>query len=142
MIKIFSNSEEMAIIEAIQRAESRTTSEIRVHIDQVSDLPVLDVAWKVFEALSMDGTKNRNAALILILPQRKEFAIIGDKGLNAVVEPSFWQHLSALMSEHFIKNRYSEGVIKVIQAFEEVLHENFPLTSEQINELPDEISYS
>jgi len=51
---------------------------------------VLDRAAFIFHKLGIDNTKDRNGVLIYIAFRDKKFAIIGDAGINAVVEKNFW----------------------------------------------------
>ncbi|HNK70374.1 MAG TPA: TPM domain-containing protein, partial [Flavobacteriales bacterium] len=52
--------------QAVHLAESRTSGEIRVHLDDTIVDDVLDHAAFVFEELGMHRTKHRNAALIYV----------------------------------------------------------------------------
>ncbi len=84
--KTFLNKEEEAsLVSAIQSAERNTSGEIRVHFSNKLDKDPLTDAKTVFEKLKMHLTDKRNGVLIFIAPAEKQFAIIGDQG----IEPGF-----------------------------------------------------
>ena len=141
MINFFSNYEEQAIIEAIQGAELNTSGEIRVHLEDKVKGNVLDVAVRVFRELEMDKTQARNGVLILIAPLDKKYAILGDEGINKVVPENFWDAEKNLMQEHFKEGAFCKGICEVIGRIGVKLKEHFPYQSDDVNELPDEISY-
>lgn len=142
MIKFFSKEEESRIIQAIKAAEKNTSGEIRVHIESdCLDKPLV-AAVATFEKLGMNKTTARNGVLIFIAPQRREFAIIGDEGINKVVPPGFWQEERNTLATHFKKGAFTEGICLVIGQIGEKLKAHFPYLKEDINELPDEISYN
>jgi uncharacterized membrane protein len=118
-----------------------TSGEIRVHLEDNMKGNVLDVSVRVFKELGMEKTSARNGVLILIAPIEKQFAIIGDEGINAVVPKNFWDEEKNLMQEHFKAGAFCKGVCKVIEQIGEKLKAHFPYQSDDVNELPDEISY-
>ena len=141
MINFFSKLEEQAIIEAIRNAELNTSGEIRVHLEDKLKAEVLDVAVQVFKELEMDKTKARNGVLILLAPIEKQFAIIGDVGIDAVVPPDFWDEEKNLMQGFFREGHFCKGICAAIDQIGEKLKEHFPYQDDDVNELPDEISY-
>lgn len=141
MIDFFSKDEEKRIVQAIREAERQTSGEIRVHLERDYEGAILGAASRKFFALDMERTKDRNAVLIFISPPRKDFAIYGDKGINAVVPPNFWEETKNVMQEHFRKGMFAEGVCQGVKMAGEKLQAYFPWTREDTNELSDEISY-
>ncbi len=141
MVKFFSAEEEALIVAAIRRAERATSGEIRVHIEVGAKAPALAVAERVFSDLKMHETKDRNAVLILLEVDRREFAIIGDEGIDQVVPENFWAAERDLMQEHFKRGAFVQGIEAVIDQIGKKLQEYFPYASDDVNELPDTISY-
>lgn len=137
----FSKEEEQQIIKAIRSAELNTSGEIRVHVEHHCHEKALVAAVEVFERLEMHLTKARNGVLIFIAPGRKEFAILGDKGINDLVPKDFWRQERELMGTYFKKGAFTEGIIAVVEQIGEKLKDHFPYESDDVNELPDEISY-
>jgi uncharacterized membrane protein len=84
-----SSEDEKSVRQAIIDAELKTSGEIRVHIEENCRVDVLDRAAYVFEKLKMHKTKFRNGALFYLSMNDHKFAVIGDAGINAVVEDNF-----------------------------------------------------
>lgn len=141
MIDFFSKEEEQQIISAIEAAEMQTSGEIRVHLSKKSQKDLMEHALRIFHKLDMHKTAQRNGVLILLAPKARQFAIIGDEGINKVVPPDFWQTERDIMLEHFRRKAYGEGISKVIEQIGEKLKTFFPRQDDDINELSDEISY-
>lgn len=141
MIQFFTKEEEKQIVGAIQKAEKNTSGEIRVHIEQKPHSKPLVNAVEVFERLGMHKTQARNGVLIYLAPEKREFAILGDKGINEVVPNDFWASERDILLSHFKRKAFAEGICIVIKQVGEKLKAYFPYQSDDINELPDEISY-
>ncbi|MCB0570002.1 MAG: TPM domain-containing protein [Phaeodactylibacter sp.] len=142
MIHFFTPEEEERIIRAIREAEHNTSGEIRVHLEANCKRPAMREAVRTFRRLGMHKTKERNAVLIFIAPERREFAIIGDQGINEKVPDNFWQEERDLMQEHFRSEAFAEGICQAIRKAGEKLRDFFPYQQDDTNELPDDISYS
>ncbi len=142
MIRFFPKEDESKIIAAIKAAEQNTSGEIRVHLEDKFKGEVLAEAARVFQKLGMHKTAARNGVLIFIAPEKRKFAIVGDKGINEKVPPNFWQDERDLMAQHFKKGEYTNGVCAVVEQIGEKLQTYFPYQSDDENELPDDISYS
>jgi uncharacterized membrane protein len=141
MVRFFSQAEEAAVIAAIQLAESKTSGEIRVHVEKQGTGDIMREAVRVFRKLKMDRTALRNGVLILIAPERRSFAIIGDEGIDAVVPAGFWDAERDIMRAHFSRGEYGAGVCAVVHEVGEKLKVHFPRQENDKNELSDEISY-
>jgi len=142
MIKFFDRIQEENIVLAIREAEACTSGEIRVHIEDRLKTTALEEAKLVFGRLDMHKTQARNGVLILLAPNDKQFAIIGDKGIHAAVEVDFWENERNILLKHFKKGAFCEGICEVIRQVGEKLKSDFPVEDDDVNELPDEISYS
>src|SRR5438105_8810898 len=86
------------IVEAIRRAEQKTSGEIRVYI-QRGDLKrdVLQAAQERFHRLHMHKTAGRNAVLIFVAPRTHQFAVIGDEGIHRECGDALWQEVVSKM---------------------------------------------
>jgi uncharacterized membrane protein len=142
VIRFFKPEEEDRIIRAIKAAEKNTSGEVRVHLEVNCEGELLEAAAKVFHRLKMDRTELRNGVLIFLVPERRQFAIIGDKGINEKVPENFWQEVRNIMQAHFREGDFAQGVCEGITRAGEKLKEFFPYQKDDKNELPDEISYS
>ncbi|MBT8316844.1 MAG: TPM domain-containing protein [Lutibacter sp.] len=132
--------QEQTIVEAIKIAEKNTSGEIRVHIEKETNKPPLEKALEVFYSLEMDKTEQQNGVLIYIAVESKQFAILGDEGINSKVPENFWDLEKELMLSHFKKEEYSKGIELAILKVGEKLKEFFPYQNDDSNELSDEIS--
>lgn len=139
--KFFSKQDQEAIVKAIQEAETNTSGEIRVHIDKKCPEEVLDRAAYWFEKLNMNQTQLRNGVLFYLAPADRKFAILGDVGINAKVPANFWDNIKEMMQDHFKKGEFALGLINGIKESGHQLKTHFPYESDDVNELPDDISY-
>jgi uncharacterized membrane protein len=137
----FTQQEQTEIKNAIMSAELNTSGEIRVHIENNFQGDVLDRAAFVFKQLGMNKTELRNGVLIYLAIKKRQFAIIGDKGINAVVPEDFWDSIKSKMVEHFRENRFAEGLKEAIGNTGIHLKSHFPRSKADVNELRDDISF-
>ena len=132
---------EILIVKAIEQAEHMTSGEIRVHVESKCKGEVLDRAAWLFKKLKMHETKDRNGVLIYLSINDRKFAIIGDAGINKVVPEGFWDDIKEMMIDHFKKGEFAPALIEGIEKTGEHLKKYFPWQEDDVNELPDEISY-
>ena len=132
--------EEMAIVEAIRTAEKNTSGEIRVHLEAHSKTDAFDRAADVFDFLHMNNTKLNNGVLIYIAVEDRTLVIMGDKGINDVVPPHFWESTKDAIIEKFKKGNMKQGLVDGILKAGEQLKKHFPRKNNDTNELPDDIS--
>ena len=137
----FTKEQQSHIRSAIKEAEENTSGEIRVHLETSLAGDVLDRAAWIFKKIGMHKTESRNGVLFYLAIANKKFAVIGDWGINRKVPEGFWDNIKALLEKHFREEKYSEGLAKGILIAGEQLKEHFPHKRDDINELPDEISY-
>ncbi len=137
-----SDTQKAEIIKAIQLAERNSSGEIRVHIEQVClSSDVLNRAAEVFAEIGMINTAQQNGVLFYLSTDDRKFAILGDKGIDKVVPEHFWESTKELLRSHFSQGLFIEGLVKGIHLAGEQLKHFFPYQSNDINELPDDISF-
>ena len=141
-VLFLSKLEKKSITDAIDDAERKTSGEIRVHLERKFKGSLMDHAAHEFERLGMANTEQRNGVLIFLCVKSHQFAILGDQGINEKVPTDFWNEIVAGMIPHFKEDQFAEGICFAIQKTGEKLAEFFPYQRDDINELPDEISYS
>jgi uncharacterized membrane protein len=140
--KLFSHQDRENIISAIKSAETQTSGEIQVHIENHCGPDVLDRAAEVFETLKMHQTKERNAVLFYLAVEDHKFAILGDMGINRVVPKGFWDEIKEEMTQNFQNKAFATGLTRGIERCGLQLKTHFPFDETgDINELPDEISF-
>lgn len=133
-------AEEEEIIQAIITAESKTSGEIRVHLEASSELPTLERAKALFHLLKMDNTKAGTGVLFYVAVATKSFAVLGDHGINSKVPVDFWETIKETLQNNFKNAHFAEGLITGIHMAGDMLQKYFPWHPEDKNELSDEIS--
>lgn len=142
-VNYFSEEEKQLIVQAIQKAELRTSGEVRIFIESHCRFvdPVMR-AHEVFEGLKMSATAERNGVLVYIAMKDKQLAIYGDEGIHSKVGYTFWNEEVKIMLEHFNKNNYAVGIAEIMHAIGEVLVKHFPYDAKtDKNELSDDIVF-
>ena len=140
--RFFNTEQKERIGQAIRDAELDTSGEIRVHLERRCKGDVLDRASFVFGKLRMHKTALRNGVLFYLAVDDHQFAILGDAGINTVTPDDFWDNIRDRVMEEFAGGRFVTGLETGIRMAGEKLKEHFPYREGDINELPDEISFS
>ena len=140
-ITILNLEEDHKIVEAIKQAELNTSGEIKVHIENHCRGDVEQRSLTVFNKLKLNETKLRNGVLIYLAVKDRKFAILGDEGINNVVENGFWNDVKDMMLSHFKEGNFTEGLEQGIIRCGEKLKTYFPYQTDDTNEIPDDISY-
>jgi len=138
--KFFSEEEEKVIVNAITEGETKTSGEIRVHIESYCFGNPFEKAKKVFLKLNMQNTKYRNGVLIYIATSSKKIAIVGDEGINSKVPANFWDEIIKDLGSNF-RTQKANALAKNIIKCGEQLTNFFPLEDGDTNELNNSISY-
>ena len=133
--------EEKAVIEAIREAERKTSGEIRVHMETECPYGLMDRAADIFMELKMHETDLRNGVLFYFAIKDHQFSVIGDVGIHTLVGDQFWVEEVELIESYFENDQFKEGLVAGIKRVGIKLREHFPYQDDDINELPDEISY-
>jgi uncharacterized membrane protein len=137
----FTREQKEDIRQAILNAELDTSGEIRVHIESSVSGDVLDRAAYIFDKLGMHKTERRNSVLFYLAVGNRRFAVIGDKGINAVVPENFWDDIKNKLLIHFREEKFTEGLIEGISMVGHKLKKHFPHQTGDVNELPDDVSF-
>lgn len=139
--QFFSKEDQTQIVQAIKEAELNTSGEIRVHIETKCKSDVLDEAAYIFEKLNMHKTEQRNGVLFFLSVEDRQFAILGDAGINAKVPKGFWDSVRDEVITNFKNQAFATGLSKGILMAGEKLKTYFPYQSDDVNELDDELSF-
>ena len=140
-VTLLNREEDRRVVEAIRQAELNTSGEIKVHIENRCKGDVEERSLYIFKHLKLNETKLHNGVLIYLAVKDRKFAILGDQGINDVVEKGFWNDAKELMLAHFKEGRFTEGLEEGILRCGEKLKAFFPYQSDDVNEIPDDISY-
>jgi uncharacterized membrane protein len=139
MEHFITDEEEVRLVGAIARAEARTSAEIRVCVTDKLIFRPKRYAWRLFDRIGMRNTKNRNGALIVMMPRVKQIVMIGDSGLDDRVPPGYWEEAVTAM----VKRMHEAGPLASLEEglarLGETLSGYWPAEENDVNELPDEI---
>ena len=138
---LFTKEDENEIVNAIKNAELNTSGEVQVHIESHCKGNVLDRAAKVFSILKMQKTKLRNGVLFYMAVKDHKFAILGDIGINQLTSDDFWDLIKDKMGKCFKDGNITLGICEGIKMAGEQLKSHFPYLEDDVNELPDEVSF-
>ena len=141
---ILDDAAQQRIVAAIKEAESNTTGEVRVFIEhECSYMDALDRAKEVFASLDMQKTVKRNAIIVYLATEDRQFALFGDVEIyERAGGAAFWQEAAALLKKHLRNKQVTEGICTCIHALGQALSTHFPYdASVPKNELPDEIVF-
>lgn len=137
--EFISQLDEARIVDAIGRAERRSSGEIRVYVSRRRRSDALAIARKRFVDLGMTRTRHRNGILIYLAPRTRKFAIVGDTGVHEKCGDAFWQDLSGVMAALMKSGRFTDAVVAAIDRVGAVLARHFPREPGDQNELPNGI---
>ncbi|RXK50781.1 TPM domain-containing protein [Aquirufa rosea] len=136
-----SQDQQAEIIKAIKQAELHTSGEIRVHIESHCEGHPIERSKVLFFQLGMNQTDLQNGVLVYLAIKDRKYAIIGDKGIDARVNPEFWETIRDEMRPYLAKNEIGAGLAWGVRRIGEVLTQYFPYQKDDINELTDELSF-
>ena len=134
--------DQVQVVAAIRAAERVTSGEIRVSVAHFFWGDVEKTAEKAFRRLGMENTADRNGVLIFLVPSRKRFAILGDKGIHEKVGQAFWDDVSACLSAHFRRGAFTEGLVEGVRMVGDRLSTHFPSAGDaDRDELPEDVDF-
>jgi uncharacterized membrane protein len=139
--KFFGKQEQELLIDAIGKAEMRTSGEIRIHLENFCVGNEVRVAQKIFKRLNMHQTAERNGVLFYIATVSRKIAVIGDEGIHQKLGTAFWNTIAEDLIREFKANRKAEALAKCILECGEQLAKYFPRKDDDKNELSNTISY-
>lgn len=141
--EFFTAEEKEQLVAAIQKAEQRTSGEVRLFVEsKCKFMDAVDRAAEVFLQLQMDKTDQRNATLIYIATEDHQAAVFGDEGIHQKVGDVYWKEVVAKMLVEFRQEKLMNGICTAIAQLGEALVQYFPYNKDtDKNELPDEIVF-
>ncbi len=111
----FSKEDQISIKQAIEEAETNTSGEIRIHIENKCPDDVMNRAAFLFAKLEMHKTQLRNGVLFYLAIHDHKFAILGDAGINAKVPESFWNQTNEEILGYFKQGEFAKGLSEGIK---------------------------
>ena len=141
--EFFTDEEKQIIVEAVQKAEQRTSGEIRVFVEhRCRYVNAIDRAVEIFENLQMHKTQLRNAVIVYVATKDRQLAVYGDEGIHQKVGNEYWANEVVKMINAFNRDNIAEGIAQCVKNIGEALSTHFPYDSNtDKNELPDDIIF-
>ena len=118
--------ERARITRALADAEDGTTGRIAVRVIPDRAVDAFERARREFVRHKLHRHRPANAALILVAPKARRFAVIGDRALHRRVGDAFWQSVVEESRPYFARGEVSEGIVHAIRRLGEALHGHFP----------------
>jgi uncharacterized membrane protein len=133
-----------AVVATIAASEKRSSGEIRVYVESHCEMVnPIDRCAAIFEQLEMHQTKERNGVLLYLALKDRQFAIVGDNGINQKVGGNeYWESIASKLKQYFKEGKIKEGICYCVAEIGQSLSTYYPEDgSDNINELPDEIVF-
>jgi uncharacterized membrane protein len=121
------NADRERIRDAMVRAERGTTARVAVRIVPDSDVNALERAKAEFQHAEMHRHGPGNAALILLAPKARQFAVVGDRELHARVGDQFWNDVVEGMRQHLVDGDITGAIVAGLDRLGVALREHFAL---------------
>jgi uncharacterized membrane protein len=115
-----------AIAAAIREAENGTTSRMAVRVVLDAMVDALARAQHEFERVGLHRHEAANAALILVAPRARRFAVIGDRALHERVGDAFWGDVVEKSQPYFARGQVFEGILYAVDRVGEAVRSHFP----------------
>lgn len=137
-----------AIKDAVQRAERRTSGEIKVLVVGSSKRRWSVVspqkaahrrALREFAAMGVHKTADRTGVLVMLSLKERRVEVVADKAINEKVSQKTWERAVEIVVNHVQKGEPKAGIIRAVEFIGEVLAEHFPRKSDDRDELSDEV---
>jgi uncharacterized membrane protein len=115
------------IAKAIAQAERGTTGCIAVRIVNQKNVDAFQRAKEEFERAGMHRHEHENAVLILVAPQARRFAVIGDRSMHERVGDAFWTETADAMRPAFASGSVADGILAGVERVGDALHRHFAM---------------
>jgi uncharacterized membrane protein len=122
--------EQDSIVRAIREAEDGTSGRIAVRVVPDNSIDAFERARREFQQFGLHRKAERNAALILVAPKARQFAVIGDQALHERVGSAFWNDVVRESGLYFARGETIDGIRYVVARIGEALRAHFPQPAE------------
>lgn len=96
-------------------------------------------AVAVFKAAAERRTVGRTGILIYLSIAERRAEIVGDEAITSVTSPETWGDAMTALLVEVKQGRMGDGIVAAIERVAAVLHEHFPRSNEDKNEIPDKL---
>lgn len=113
------------ISKAIASAENGTSGQIAVRVIPDRAVDAFERATSEFARIGLHRRERQNAALVLIAPNARRFAVIGDRALHARVGDAFWNDVIEQTQPYFARGAIADGAVHAVTRIGEAMREHF-----------------
>lgn len=85
-------------------------------------------------------TKDETGVLIFISIFERTVWVLGDRGINEKVRQDAWGELVSIITEGIKSGNQARAICRAVERAGEILHDHFPISPDDKNELPDLIA--
>lgn len=117
--------EKQRIGAALAQAQAGTTGKIAVRVINDRTVDAFERAKREFLRTGLHRHPAGNAALVLVAPDARQFAVLGDKALHERVGDAFWQGIVEESRPYFAAGDTIGGITHAIERIGEALHAHF-----------------
>jgi uncharacterized membrane protein len=127
--KFLNHVEHERVHRTIKSAEEGTSGDIVVFITHRNIKDPVAAANLEFRKLRLETAEDKNSLLIFLAPKPQKFAVVGGTALHAKVGQAWWNELIALLTHHFKKGRFTDGLVATIEHAGLALKTHFPASA-------------
>ena len=113
------------IAQAIRAAEEGTSGRIAVRVIPDKTVEAFERGKREFAAIGLHRHAHANAALVLVAPNARRFAVLGDRELHRRTGDAFWKDVVAGSSPYFERGETVEGIAYAVGRIGEALRAYF-----------------
>jgi uncharacterized membrane protein len=117
--------ERARIVRALADAEDGTSGRIAVRVVPDGSVDAFERAKREFTRVGLHRHDRANAALILVAPNARRFAVIGDRALHQRVGDEFWHEVVEESRPYLARGEVTNGIVHAIGRIGEALHAHF-----------------
>lgn len=121
--------DQLEIGRAIAEAEGGTSGRIAVRSINSPGVDAFERAKAEFHKIGLHRHAPRNAALILVAPKARRFAVIGDTALHEQVGDEFWNDVVKESQPFFARGEIKAGILYAIARLGEAFRAHFTTPS-------------
>jgi len=137
----FTKEEQSQIKQAIEQAERKTSAEIVVRLERNCPGDPLVHCRDLLQTLGITEAKSRSGAILFISLEDHKVAVFGDVNVDRVFSQEHWDALCSKLVLGFKEDRHCEALCEAIHWIGERLSGPLPYLKEDVNELPDDLSF-
>jgi uncharacterized membrane protein len=149
-LSFLSSEQRNEIEDAISKAESMTSSEIRVLIVAASSVvpkrskgdqkeALRRRAIQEFSKLGIHNTRDKTGVLLMVSIEERMVQILAGNGINSVVPENTWPSMVHLVTEGIKAGKPAQGIAMAVAGIGTLLSEKFPIKPDDTNELSNAV---